>query len=258
MYHELPQHLRAGVLTFGTPLETHSACHYVGTTAAVIMASTAIAATLASAGVSYYGQQQQAAAAERMASYNYAVQKQQMEMQATMARMQAEQQEQAGLQNASIMENEAARVELEARERAKRMRTENERMLGAQRAAFGKAGVTSEGSPLTIMAESAGLMELAVSDELYRANMERQGFLRKAEVERWQTGYSLIDKATADYNYASARFRAMPTLLQGQNDAAALRVNSYGSLISGVGQAASIGSNFNFKRNNNTGTGTAA
>jgi hypothetical protein len=160
--------------------------------------------------------------------------------------MQAEQQEQAGVQNASLMENEAARVELEARERAKRMRTENERMLGAQRAAFGKAGVTSEGSPLTIMAESAGLMELAVSDELYKANMERQGFLRKAEVERWQAGYSLIDKATADYNYASSRFRAMPILLEGQNTASALRVNSYGSLISGVSQAASTASGFNF------------
>jgi hypothetical protein len=221
----------------------------------VALIATAAVASLASAGVSYYGQQQQAAASERMANYNFAVQKQQMEMQATMARMQAEQQEQAGLQNASIMENEAARVELEARERAKRMRTENERMLGAQRAAFGKAGVTSEGSPLTIMAESAGLMELAVSDELYKSNMERQGFLRKAEVERWQTGYSLIDKATADYNYATSRFRAMPILLQGQNEAQALRVNSYGSLISGVGQAASIGSNFNFR---GTKGGTAA
>jgi len=228
------------------------------TTVSAAAAITAAVASAASAGVAYYGQQQQAAAAERMANYNYAVQKQQMEMQATMARMQAEQQEQAGLQNASIMENEAARVELEARERAKRMRTENERMLGAQRAAFGKAGVTSEGSPLTIMAESAGLMELAVSDELYKSNMERQGFLRKAEVERWQTGYSLIDRATADYNYASSRFRAMPILLEGQNTASALRVNSYGSLISGVGQAAGYASQLNFKRNNNAGSGTAA
>jgi hypothetical protein len=226
------------------------------TTTTVIAAAaiTAALATAASAGISYYGQQQQAAAAERMASYNYAVQKQQMEMQATMARMQAEQQERAGLQNASVMENEAARVELEARERAKRMRAENERMLGAQRAAFGKAGVTSEGSPLTIMAESAGLMELAVSDELYRANMERQGFLRKAEVERWQTGYSLIDKAAADYNYASARFRAMPILLEGQNTASALRVNSYGSLISGAGQVASIGMNYGMGARGSGGT----
>jgi hypothetical protein len=228
------------------------------TTTTVIAAAaiTAALATAASAGVAYYGQQQQAAAAERMANYNYAVQKNQMEMQATMARMQAEQQTQAGLQNAAVMENEASRVEQEARERAKRMRAENERMLGRQRAQYGKAGVTSEGSPLAIMADSAGLMELAVSDELYRADMERQGYLRKAQVERWQTGYSLIDKIAADYNYSSARFRATPILLEGQNTAQALRVNSYGTLLSGTANTASIGMNYGMGAR--SGSGTAA
>jgi hypothetical protein len=216
----------------------------VGTTTAVI-AGIAIAGTLASAGMAYYGQQQQAAAAERMANYNYQVQLQQMQMQAQMQKISAEQQHAAGMQNAAVMQNEGLRVEQEARERAKRMREQNERMLGTQRARYGKAGVTSEGSPLAVMAESAGLMELAVGDELYRADMERSAFYRKAEVEKWQAGYSLIDKAAADYNFASARFRATPILLEGQNTANALRVNSYGSLISGVTQAASIGSNFN-------------
>ena len=245
MYHDLPQRLRSS--PFKTPFEANSACFYIGTTAAVIMASTAIATSLASAGVAYYGQQQQAQAADRMAQYNFAVQKQQMEMQAQMQRMQADQQQQAGMQNAALMENEATRVEQEARERARRMREENERMLGQQRAQYGKAGVTSEGSPLAVMAESAGLMELAVGDELYKAGLERQGFLRKAEVERWQTGYSMIDKAAADYNFASARYRATPILMEGQNTATALRTNSYGSLISGVSDAARVGMNYNFK-----------
>jgi hypothetical protein len=135
-------------------------------------------------------------------------------------------------------------VEQEARERARRMRSENEKLLGAQRARFGKAGVTSEGSPLSVMAESAGLMELAVSDEMYKANLERSAFYRKADVEKWQAGYSLVDKAAADYNAASASFRAQPILLEGQNTASALRVNSYGSLISGATQAASMGANY--------------
>jgi hypothetical protein len=151
------------------------------------------------------------------------------------------------MQNAQIAQNDATRVEQEARERAKRMRAENERLLGEQRARFGKAGVTSEGTPLAVMAESAGLMEMAVSDELYKADMERTAFNRKADVERWQAGYSLIDKAAADYNFASARFRATPILLEGQNTATALRTNSYGSLISGVSDAARIGMNYNFK-----------
>jgi hypothetical protein len=217
----------------------------IATTTAVI-AGVAIAASLASAGMAYYGQQQQAASAERLANYNFAVQKQQMEMQARMQGIAADQQYQAGLQNASAMENQALRVEQEARERAKRMRSENERLLGEQRARFGKAGVTSTGTPLAVMAESAGLMELAVNDELYKADMERSSFYRKAEVEKWQAGYSLIDKAAADYNFASSTFRANPILLEGQNTATALRTNSYGSLISGVADAASIGSGFNF------------
>ena len=229
---------------------------------AVPLLIVSLAATAASAGVSFYGQQQQAAAADRMAKYNFAVQKQQMEMQATMQRMQADQQQQAGMQNAALMENEATRVEQEARERARRMREQNERMLGQQRAQYGKAGVTSEGSPLAVMAESAGLMELAVGDELYKAGLERQGFLRKAEVERWQTGFSLIDQAAADYNFATARYRAMPILLEGQNTATALRTNSYGSLISGFSDMASMGMQYGMWRGGQGGgqgggTGTA-
>lgn len=211
------------------------------------IAAVAVFASLASAGVSYYGQQQQAASAQRMASYNHAVQLQQMQMQAQMQKIAADQQYQAGLQNAKTMENEAMRVEAEARERARRMRQENERIAGAQRARFGKAGVTSAGSPLAVMAESAGLMELAVADELYKANLERSAFYRKAEVEKWQAGYSLIDKAAADYNAMTASYRAQPILLEGQNTANALRVNSYGSLISGVGDAAGIAANYNWK-----------
>ena len=211
------------------------------------IAAIAIIGSLASAGISYYGQQQQAASAQRMAQYNYSIQRQQMEMQARMQSIAADQQYQAGMQNAKTMENEGLRVEQEARERARRMRTENERLAGAQRARFGKAGVVMEGTPLAVMAESAGLMELAVSDELYKANNERSAFYRKAEVEKWQAGYSLIDQAAADYNAATSTFRAQPILMEGQNTATALRVNSYGSLISGVSGAADMGVQYNFK-----------
>jgi hypothetical protein len=220
----------------------------------VALVATAAIGSLASAGIAYYGQQQQAQAADRMAQYNYAVQKQQMEMQARMQSIAADQQYQAQMQNAQIAQNDATRVEQEARERAKRMRSENERLLGEQRSRFGKAGVTSEGTPLAVMAESAGLMEMAVSDELYKADMERTAFNRKADVEKWQAGYSLIDKAAADYNQASARFRATPTLLAGQNEAKALRTESYGSLISGASNAASIASRLDWSSLSKKGT----
>jgi hypothetical protein len=145
------------------------------------------------------------------------------------------------------MENEGLRVEQEARERARRMRQENDRLLGTQRARYAKAGVATSGSPLAVMAESAGLMNMAVGDELYKANLERGAYFQKAAVEKWQAQYSLIDQAAADYNAATSTFRAQPILLEGQNTANALRVNSYGSLISGVTQAGSIGSQYNWK-----------
>jgi hypothetical protein len=214
---------------------------------ASVLAGTAILGTLASAGISYYGQQQQAASAQRLANYNYQVQLQNMQMQAAMQKVAAEQQYAAGMQNAKVMENEGLRVEQEARERARRMRQENDRLLGTQRARYAKAGVATSGSPLAVMAESAGLMNMAVGDELYKANLERGAYFQKAAVEKWQAQYSLIDQAAADYNAATSTFRAQPILLEGQNTANALRVNSYGSLISGVTQAGSIGSQYNWK-----------
>lgn len=218
-----------------------------GITASVI-AGVAIAASLASAGMAYYGQQQQAAASERMGRYNAAVQENQYRMQAEMARAQADAQRNAGMINAASMENEALRVEQESRERARRMREENERMLGAQRARFGKAGVTSEGTPLMVMAESAGIMELGVADELYKADMERSSLFRRAEMERWQANMSLLDSSAAQYNLNTARTRALPLLMEGRNNAAAFRTGSYGSLLSGVGNAASIGMNYSMSR----------
>lgn len=233
----------------------------IGTTTAVV-AGLAIATSLASAGVAYYGQQQQARAAQDMANYNYAVQKQQMQMQAQMAAMAAQQQQLAFENNAKTMENEAVRanqeavrVEGEARERARRMRMENDKLLGAQRARYGASGVTSEGSPLLVMAETAGALEMGVADELYKgelmsraSRLEGVAFQRKAEVERWQAGYSMIDEHAARYNQASAGIRAKPILMEGRNTASALRTASYGSLLDGASGAFGMGVNLSMAR----------
>jgi hypothetical protein len=247
----------------------------IGTTTAVV-AGLAIATSLASAGMAFYGQQQQARAAQDMAAYNnaihqqnYAVQKQQMEMQAQMAAMAAQQQQLAYENNAKMMENEAVRanqeavrVEQEARERARRMRMENDKLLGAQRARYGASGVTSEGSPLLVMAETAGALEMGVADELYKgelmaraSRLEGVAFTRKAEVERWQAGYSMIDEHAARYNQAAAAFRASPhlmegrkALIEGRNTASALRTASYGSLLDGASGAFGMGMNLSMAR----------
>lgn len=211
------------------------------TTSTVVAAAaiTAAVASISAAGLSYYGQQQQAAAAQRMAQYNYAVQKTQMEMQNQMAAQQAEAQGKIYDYNARVAQNEATRAEMEARERAKRMRAENERMLGLQRARYGKSGVTSAGSPLMVMADTAGLGELAVADELYKADAQRSGLLQSAALEQFKARMARFEGSGYSWNAANAGAFAKPYLMQGMNEANALRMGSYGSLISGVGGAAS-------------------
>jgi hypothetical protein len=210
---------------------------------AVPLAITTALTSLASAGMSFFGQQQQAAAAQRMAEYNYATQKAQMEMQNQMAMQQA--QAQAGIfnYNAQIAKNEATRVEQEARERARRMREENDRALGLQRAQYGKSGVTSAGSPLMVMAETAGLGELAVADEIYKADSQRSGLYQQAALEGFKARMAQFEAGGYAWNAANAGAFNRPLLMAGRNEASALRMSSYGSLISGFGSAANALSN---------------
>ena len=207
-------------------------------TVAAVSAGVAALSAVAGAGLSFYGQQQQAQAAQRMAQYNYAVQKSQMEMQNQMAAQGAQAQAAVFGYNATVAQNEANRTELEARERARRMRSENERMLGLQRASYGKANVTSEGSPLMVMAETAGLGELAVADELYKADSQRSGLFTQAALEQFKGRMARFEGAGYSLNAANAGAFARPALMAGMNEASALRTSSYGSLISGFGSAA--------------------
>jgi DNA primase len=224
----------------------------------------------------FYGQQQQAAAAQRMADYNFRIAQQQSKIQLQAAQYQAElsnrqaqlqaqaaqMQYDAGLSNAAQYEQQALRVEQEARERASRMRQENERLLGAQRARYGKSGVTSAGSPLAVMAQTAGLLELGVADELYKADLERTAFFRKGKMERFQAGFSILDKTAAQYEMAAANFQSQAAKqgyalamnaasgerMAGYNKAGALRMGSYGSLLEGAGNVANMGFNYGVYR----------
>lgn len=219
--------------------------------ALISIAAVSAASSLAAGGLSFYGQQQQAAAAQRMAQYNYATQKAQMEMQNQMAAQyagaQAKMQNDLYAYNAQIASNDATRVEQEARERARRMREENERALGVQRAQYAKSGVTSAGSPLMVMAETAGLGELAVADELYKADAQRSGLYQQAALEQFKGRMAQFEGASSiagyNYNIANAGAFNKPLLMQGRNEANALRMSSYGSLISGIGGASNALSN---------------
>jgi hypothetical protein len=87
--------------------------------------------------------------------------------------------------NASLQEAEAKQKQLETRESAKRQRTENDRFKSTQRAAFAKAGITSTGTPLEVMSQTAADLELAVLDTAYAGESQRLSLMQKAAVNRF-------------------------------------------------------------------------
>lgn len=98
-------------------------------------AVTAIAITVVGTGVSVYGQVQQAQTAKAMGQYN-----------------------------AKLAEQQALQTEMDAAENIRRKRRENKRLLATQRSRYAAAGVLEEGTPLELLAESAGNLEMETLD----------------------------------------------------------------------------------------------
>ena len=125
---------------------------------------------------------QNAANAQRMTLLNRRASQQQFE-----AGAQAKQTNfLASQRNAQQAENEAKLVEMQARERARRQRAENEQLLSRVRAKNTKTNLTTEGTPLTIMAETAGVMELGVADAWYESNLRAEALRQKGRISDWQ------------------------------------------------------------------------
>lgn len=140
---------------------------------AAISATTLAIASLATAavgtGVAVYGQVQQAKTAKAAGEYN-----------------------------AKVAENAALQAEMDSRENIRRKRDDNRRMLAMQRGRYAKAGVTEAGTPLEVMAETAGLLELDALE------MGRQSRI-EANRLRSQAGYDrAMGKAGAQAAYLSA------------------------------------------------------
>jgi hypothetical protein len=87
--------------------------------------------------------------------------------------------------NAALAENEAKRKEQETRERVRRQRRENDRFKSKQRAAFAKAGITSTGTPLEVMSQTAADLELAALDTAYAGESQRLALMQKASINRY-------------------------------------------------------------------------
>lgn len=130
-----------------------------------------LALLAASTGTAVYSQQQQAKSQERAAAYN-----------------------------ARLAENEAKNREAESHEAIRRQRIENRRKLSRIRAQLASQGtLTTTGSPLAILGESAGNMELALQDAKRASDMQAASFRSQGQMGLWEA-----DQAKAAANISSA------------------------------------------------------
>jgi len=110
--------------------------------------------------------------------------------------------------NAAVLEREAEMARQNAALEAEQQRKAGERMKGAQRAAFAKAGVdVGSGSPLDVLAETAAETELAVSTIKWAGEQQARRAISAAEASRmkgdaakrasyWGAGTTLLSGAS--------------------------------------------------------------
>lgn len=225
-------------------------------------------ATVVSAGASAYGSYQQGKAAEMMGNYNAHQQELQTRMQLMGVQAQAEaqkraaeaqfamrqQEAQARFNNAKTIENQVAGQSAAARETARRKTDEYQRFVAGQRSAIAASGIVeSSGTPLDILAETAGKIQLEREDSLYADELKRRSLFREADLERLGgrlalAGASLdrsssitsaaLNAAAGQAKYRSGMRRAEITRLTGQADRYNANWQAVGTIISGVGSAA--------------------
>jgi hypothetical protein len=185
--------------------------------------SIALAAMAVGTGVSVYGQAQAAKTAKKVGEYNAGV-----------ADQNAAETARAAEYNAQLQEQQALQTEMDSRESIRRRRVENARFQSTQRARFAKAGVTEEGSPLAVMAETAALLELDAQEMNRQAQIERAR-LQSGAAETRRTGLFQSSQFTKQ-----AGFERM----YGSKQASAYKLGAASTLLSGVASYGSMAANF--------------
>jgi hypothetical protein len=89
-----------------------------------------------------------------------------------------------GRWNAQAAENQARQTEMDAAEGMRRKRKENARFLASQRARYAKAGVLEEGTPLELLAENAGNLEMEALDYQRQTRIQAAGLRAGGRMER--------------------------------------------------------------------------
>jgi hypothetical protein len=133
--------------------------------------ATAAIISIASAAYSFYGQQQQAKAAESTANYN-----------------------------ASIQRDQATRENQVNTENLRRKTRENNRLLAQVRASTAAKGLSNQGTPLAVLGETAFQLEREINDLSYEASTRYQSHVQGAKMSIWegqQTSSAIRTSATA-------------------------------------------------------------
>ena len=177
-------------------------------------------AAVASAGVSIYSSNEQAQAQAAMAEYNRMA----AEQNASWQRLAGERAAQADQFNAQIqgfnadaqaqqaqmnrqmlgqqsdqLRAQATAQDAQARDQAGRIRAEKDRILGLQRSQFAAGGVTPEGSPLAVLADTANMYDMQVNDTKLLANLETNKKRREAG----------LNDIIGDFNFNQDTFASM-------------------------------------------------
>ena len=122
------------------------------------LAAVGLIGTVASTGLSIYSQHQQAKAAEQAAQYNN-----------------------------ELAQREATNRELETAQGIARQRANDRASLADLRTRLAGSGtLTTTGTPLTLMGEAAGRLELGIADAARRANMEASSLRAQGAMGIWE------------------------------------------------------------------------
>lgn len=224
-------------------------------------------------GVSVYNQNTQANNARALGSYNATLTDQTSAYNARLieeeSEFNAKQLEETAAYNASattaaadynflLSENQADLADMNGRENIRRLRMDGKKVLSTQGARYAKAGVVGDtGTPLEVMAETAGLIELSVLDKKRAADAEAQATRSEGAMKRYMaykdaeaTRYFGAQKAWStryfgQQNAYATRFfgtqQAGAQRLYGASQAAGYQAAATGTLLSGTANALAAG-----------------
>lgn len=153
--------------------------------------------------------------------------------------------------NADAKSERAAVQNVINAENIARQRKEGARLMARQRAGFAASNVVeSTGSPLSILAKTAGLIERDAQEQKYFGDLKTAGLYEDAALERLGGEYALagayldkssslsaakIEDATATATLLGGQRKAALTRMAGNSQASGLRLSAFGNLLTDVG-----------------------